>query len=212
MNKEFIKSIRYYLIAFVFLFLLSIIFSLFASEFVLEIDNTVSSFLSTYVVRDSFTSFFKVVTNMGSVYFYVALIILFIIVLKNKKIPLLMSVNLAFAYLLNNVIKITLRRERPLINLIEKPSGYSFPSGHAMCSVAFYGLLIYIINKKIKSKSLKPFLNILLTIIVLLIVFSRIYLNVHYFADIIFGSIFGFLALKITIEYDKLYSVIGEEK
>ena len=210
MNKEFLKSIRYYLIAFAFLFILSIICSIFASDFVLKIDNAVSDFLTNYVVNKNLTSFFKIFTNLGSVNFYIILIIFFIIIFKNKKIPLLITINLAYTYLLNNIAKITLRRERPLINLIEKPSGYSFPSGHAMCSVAFYGMLIYIINKKIKRRNIKVILNTMLTLTVLLIVFSRIYLNVHYFADILFGCLFGFLALKITIEYDKLYNVIGD--
>ena len=210
MYKEFLKSIKYYLLAFIILFILSIIFSVFFSVSILKIDDAAHEFINAHIVNDTLTNFFKVITHFGSVYFYLALIALFLVIIKNRKISLLISINLVYTWILNNIIKNVLRRERPLINLITKPMGFSFPSGHAMCSIAFYGMLIYIINKKIKNKKIVLLLDIFLSLIILLIVFSRIYLNVHYTTDILFGCLFGFLSLKISISYGKLYNVIGD--
>ncbi|HVX24951.1 MAG TPA: phosphatase PAP2 family protein [Parafilimonas sp.] len=77
--------------------------------------------------------------------------------------------------------------------------GLSFPSGHAIMSVTFYGLLIYIIAQTIKQKPLKWSLIISLCIFVQLIGFSRVYLRVHYASDVAVGYITGLLWLFISL-------------
>jgi len=78
--------------------------------------------------------------------------------------------------------------------------GLSFPSGHAIMSVTFYGLIIYIISKTINNWHLKWSLIISLCIFMQLIGFSRVYLRVHYASDVAVGYITGFLWLKISLK------------
>ena len=77
-----------------------------------------------------------------------------------------------------------------------------------MCALSFYGIVIYTINKKIENKRLKLILNIIMYTLLITILLSRIYLNVHFFTDVVMGSIFGYLVLKMFIEYDKIKNII----
>ena len=97
------------------------------------------------------------------------------------------------------LLKYLFHRKRPLYPL-ETAKGLSFPSGHAIMSVTFYGLLIYIIAQTIKDKPFKWSLIISLCIFVQLIGFSRVYLRVHYASDVAVGYITGFLWLQISLK------------
>jgi undecaprenyl-diphosphatase len=93
------------------------------------------------------------------------------------------------------LLKTLFSRQRPNIPLLEPALGYSFPSGHSMMSFAFYGLLIYLCYKYIENRVVKTVLIILLILLIHLIGFSRIYLRVHYFSDVLAGFSVGILWL-----------------
>lgn len=97
------------------------------------------------------------------------------------------------------LLKYLFKRKRPPYPL-EAAKGLSFPSGHAIMSVTFYGLLIYVISQTIKTKLLKWSLIISLNIFIQLIGFSRVYLRVHYASDVAVGYITGFLWLIISLK------------
>lgn len=82
--------------------------------------------------------------------------------------------------------------------------GYSFPSGHSMVSMAFYGFLIYLIYNNIKNKYIKWILICSLSILIILIGISRIYLGVHYTSDVLAGFL-------ISISYLVIYTRIVKE-
>lgn len=149
------------------------------------------------IVNDRNTSIFKFITYLGSAYVVISLIILGFILIKNKKYSLFMSINLISITLLQFILKNIYSRGRPIdISLIEE-SGYSFPSGHSLTAMAFYGLLIYYIYKSNINKNKKIVLEILLSIIILLIGLSRIYLGVHYFTDVVGAFSFSICYLII---------------
>jgi undecaprenyl-diphosphatase len=93
--------------------------------------------------------------------------------------------------------------------VIDDVSGFSFPSGHALISVVFYGLFIHMVWHEVKTKWLRTALITVLGILILLIAFSRIYLRVHYASDVIAGIAVGFiwlvLALRIVHRVEKRY-------
>jgi undecaprenyl-diphosphatase len=103
--------------------------------------------------------------------------------------------------LLMLVLKKLFRRKRPLEPLLHAVRGLSFPSGHAIMSVSFFGLLIYIINNTVADSSVVTVLTVLLVILIFLIGFSRIYLRVHYASDVLSGFIIGtaWLLISLTI-------------
>lgn len=149
------------------------------------------------IVNDRNTSIFKFITYLGSAYVVISLTILGFILIKNKKYSLFMSINLISITLLQFILKNIYSRERPIdISLIEE-SGYSFPSGHSLTAMAFYGLLIYYIYKSNINKNKKIVLEILFSIIILLIGLSRIYLGVHYFTDVVGAFSFSICYLII---------------
>ena len=109
-------------------------------------------------------------------------------------------INLIIVTLLNQGMKFILQRPRPTEYRIIEETGYSFPSGHSMVSMAFYGLLIYLIYKHIENKYLKWLLISILSLLIVLIGFSRIYLGVHYVGDVIAGFLFSIAYLILFIK------------
>lgn len=74
-----------------------------------------------------------------------------------------------------------------------------------MASLAFYGLLIYFIYKSNLNKKIKNLLIILLSILIILIGLSRIYLGVHYATDIISGFLLSTIFLIVFTHFTKKY-------
>lgn len=99
---------------------------------------------------------------------------------------------------LNLLLKHFYHRPRPLLPLTSA-SGLSFPSGHAMISASFYGLLIYLCWRHVDNRSLRWLLTVLLTALILLIGLTRVYLRVHYASDVLAGFAAGGLWLLIAI-------------
>lgn len=97
--------------------------------------------------------------------------------------------------LLNVGIKQLVERERPRLLEAVEAHGYSFPSGHAMISLVCYGLLVYFIAKKIKSRKTVIALQICAAILIFFIGSSRYIIRVHYFTDVFAGFVFGFTFL-----------------
>ena len=128
--------------------------------------------------------------------------IIALIVIKNRKIGASIAVNLASSAFVNHLIKEIVQRPRPPIELrMVEESSFSFPSGHAMTSTAFYGLIIYFVFKNVKDKKVRNTICITLSILVFFIGISRIYLGVHYASDVVAGFAFGIVYLVLYITF-----------
>ena len=110
-------------------------------------------FVSTYLIHDSITGFVKMITWCGSATCLILLTIVLFAFIKNKKTGILIGTNLVIITILNQIFKFILQRPRPTEFRIIDETGYSFPSGHSMISMAFYGFLIYLIYKNIKNNA-----------------------------------------------------------
>ncbi len=139
----------------------------------------------------------KFITNFGGAICLIIISILSLIIVKNKKIGVAINLNLAIQTVLNFVLKNILQRPRPIEYRIIDEVGYSFPSGHSMASMAFYGFIIYLIYKNVKNKYLKWFLITVLGILIASIGFSRIYLGVHYTSDVLAGFLLAIAYLMV---------------
>ena len=155
--------------------------------------------ISTFLISDFVTPIAKFITNFGgAIFLSIATVMLFLLI-KNKKIGLSIISNIVIIIVLNQLLKRILQRPRPTEFRIVEETGYSFPSGHSMVSMAFYGYLIYLIYRYIKNKYVKWTLITILSILICLIGISRIYLGVHYTSDVLGGFLLSISYLVIYI-------------
>ena len=156
-------------------------------------------FISTFLISDFATPIAKFITNFGGAIFIAVVAIFLAIIIKKKKIGISILANLVIITGLNQLFKRILQRPRPTEYRIIQETGYSFPSGHSMISMAFYGYLIYLIYKHVKNKYIKWISISLLSILICLIGISRIYLGVHYTSDVLGGFLISISYLVIYI-------------
>jgi membrane-associated phospholipid phosphatase len=129
----------------------------------------------------------------------IGILLTYFIIRKKKWLAIRTAVVLLSSLLLMSLLKRLIHRQRPADPLVEGITNFSFPSGHAFMSVAFYGLLIWLSAHYIRNKWLQRAVNTSLVLIILLIGFSRIYLRVHYATDVIAGLSIGFVWLSFCL-------------
>lgn len=168
-------------------------------------------FISTYLIHPSLTPIVKIITWFGSATCLLPLTIILLILIKNKKIGILIGTNLITITILNQALKFIVQRPRPTEFRLINESGYSFPSGHSMISMAFYGFLIYLMNKYIQNKGLKITLILLLSSLIVMIGISRIYLGVHYTSDVCAGFLISVAYLILYINLIQKF-ILDKEK
>ncbi|WP_066830006.1 phosphatase PAP2 family protein [Rufibacter ruber] len=148
------------------------------------------------------TSFMYFVTFFGSknflIYGSLGLALLFLLFQRWRFYSLKVVAISATTTLFNQTMKWLFNRPRPETAFLEQ-SGNSFPSGHAMIGGAFWGLLVYLIWTNVRQKWLRWLLSGLLVCWILLIGFSRVYLNVHYASDVLAGWGAGLFWLMIAL-------------
>ena len=153
-------------------------------------------------VSDSTTKAMEFITFFGSHYFLIpANIILcaFFLLRKKSRYSIKISAIALSSLLIMLGLKLLFNRHRPLIPLLEPARGLSFPSGHAFMSTCFYGLLMIIIWKEERPHPVLKWVLLLLVITLLIFIgFSRIYLRVHYFTDVVAGFCIGFFWLFLS--------------
>ena len=198
-TKEFIKKNLKWIILFICLIgFLALAEDVFNKE-IMNGDIIGYKIISTFLISDFTTPIAKFITNFGGVIFLLVLPITLFILIKNKKIGFSIFLNLVIITVLNQLLKSILQRPRPTEFRIIEETGYSFPSGHSMISMAFYGYLIYLIYKYVKNKYVKWISIIILSILICSIGISRIYLGVHYTSDVLGGFFISISYLVIYI-------------
>ena len=109
---------------------------------------------------------------------------------------------LAGAFLVNPIIEASLKglvgRERPDIARLVTGDGPSFPSGHVLATVGFYGVLGLIAWRSSTKRSLGVGALAASAIVIALVGFSRIYLGVHWMSDVVGGFLVGAVFVLAT--------------
>ena len=208
------------MVAVLALFLLSLIAFVYMVRrvFVLQnnaFDQKVFDYLENYVTPTN-NKIMTFITFLGKHEFLIPanliLIGYFLFVRKHRwysiKVPAIALSSLALMFILKNLFG----RERPLIPLLQSANGLSFPSGHALMSMTFYGLLIYITYHTVKDNRLKWSIITFFLILVLLISFSRIYLRVHYTSDVLAGIAMGTIWIVFALKVLKRIEKQGKKK
>lgn len=165
----------------------------------LNIDKTAYEIIRNINKSGNLINVAIIITNCANKYWLIIFSLFFLLLLKDKKISFAILLNLLLSAVSNHTLKHIIRRQRPNENYLILEKGYSTPSGHSMVGMAFYGFLIYIIFKKVNNKYIKSILIILLSLLIISIGISRIYLGVHYFSDVIAGFLFAIIYLIVFI-------------
>jgi undecaprenyl-diphosphatase len=144
--------------------------------------------------------FFRLLTHLGAPLTFVVLSLVGITVLwlmRRYIYAIYLLIVVLSSWTINDLLKIYFARPRPPGEALTIATGYSFPSGHAMVSIAFYGFLAYLAftqgGKRGKLAAGE------LACLIFLIGLSRVYLNVHYPSDVLGGWLLGLLILLISI-------------
>ena len=127
-------------------------------------------------------------------------------ILKDRERSFCYISNLIVIGGMNWLIKHIIQRPRPELSLrLVEENSYSFPSGHAMVTTAFYGMIMYYVWNNVKNKMLRNIICSLLLLLIVLIAFSRVYLCVHYLSDVIAGSLISIAYLIVAVEVAKRF-------
>jgi undecaprenyl-diphosphatase len=159
---------------------------------------------------ETLTILAKAVTFCGNTKTVGALCILLIILPGRLKVGLPVALATGLGSGCHYVLKELIERPRPdTANLFIEVDGFSFPSGHANGGLIFYVFLMVLVGRVLilqNNRLAAALLRILLSILVALIGFSRIYLGVHYPSDILGGWLLGsaLLILFFTL-YDRAW-------
>lgn len=194
------KKNRIFITILIIIFFL--LFILVKTEILLKLDINILEYIKNFRSK-SLTSFMKFYTEfaVNKLIFLIAALLLF--TNFNDKIKTLAILNSIFVVASNKVLKLIFRISRPAGFMLIKEDGYSFPSGHSTIAASFYLLLMYLVYINIKNKYLKYSLITVLSIMILLVGFSRMYLGVHYPSDVLAGYLAGLILLLIEIEFLK---------
>lgn len=205
---EKIKQHKIPIIIILLLILIIIITIKVMSNRTLLIDTLAYKALVEKLRNPTLTPIMKSITKLSNTTVIVTIAIILTICIKNKKIALTIPINLMIIAIINQTLKLIFQRPRPLGYRLLEIGGYSFPSGHAMASTAFYGLLIYLSYKLIKNKKLRTLSIIANLLIIILVGISRIYLGVHYCSDVLVGAAISIIYLVFYTKLLKKYEII----
>lgn len=127
----------------------------------------------------------------GQVTIPILIVIAGILIYRNQvAAALILAIGLGGSWLLNGIFKSFFRRKRPdLWASSKRPMDYSYPSGHSMSAISFYGLLAAIL-----TQSMGIPIAITATLaggLTLGVGFSRMYFGVHWPTDVLSGWIAG---------------------
>lgn len=104
--------------------------------------------------------------------------------------------------IVNAIVKDYIKRPRPTVDLVDVfriLDSYSFPSGHVMFYVGFFGFLWFLAYTLLKRSWLRTSLPIVLGIFIALVGVSRMYLGQHWASDVLGAYLLGSLTLVVNI-------------
>jgi membrane-associated phospholipid phosphatase len=175
-----------------------------------KFDDAVSSFVVSFR-SESLTPFFRFMTEVGDRFAYIVITIALGAYLflrhKNWKFIGQTVLVLLLSTLTNILLKSVINRQRPSHEHLVQVTTLSFPSGHSMSAMAFYGFLTYLTVVSKIPLTFKIMLVILLVLTILSVGISRIYLGVHFPSDVAAGFVGGLIfsmlrKRKSAMEFD----------
>lgn len=183
-------------------------------NFIFYVDAIANTFFINLVQQENFLyEIFKFITFFGSFEFVSIFLILFsLYYLYEERFKLFgkYSKKLLFPLFSSLIISFMVSYFLKYYFLTPGPAGRtllefdpSFPSAHAATSVAFFGVIYFLYNKKIKNKNERRVFLLLILFMVFLVGLSRLVLDVHFLSDVLVGYIVGLFGLYCAILLSK---------
>jgi undecaprenyl-diphosphatase len=157
-------------------------------------DHAVDSLLQPLRSNETVAQVMLVATYLGNPEIIIALelcLLAFILVVHRKRIATLFLGGIIVGEVCSLFFKSLLERARPEVIFHVSRHGFSFPSGHALLGMVFYGCLGFFAAHLAKTKTQKIIISSITAIIIFFIGISRIYLGVHWASDVLGGWTLG---------------------
>lgn len=169
--------------------------------YIFSFDRTVIEAVRIHT-SDSLSRIMMIVTELGAMPFYVVFggIITIICCFRRHILEgIMLVVCSGGSGLMTLVIKSIVMRIRPDMMPVIIETGYSFPSGHSVTAVCFYGYLAFLCYRYGRSMWIRRGGIVINAMMIVLIGISRIYLGVHYPTDVLGGYIGGIMWFGMSL-------------
>lgn len=156
------------------------------------------------VASDGLTTFFQLVSLLGSYLGFVLLLICFLVL--NRRLALTFSISFLGGVGFNYILKTLIARPRPyvahpeILNLTQTV-GHAMPSSHALCCVIIGVFICYAVFKYSKNWAWRTLAIVGSSVLIVLTCLSRLYLGMHYLTDILVGIAIASIICSIAILY-----------
>lgn len=181
--RENLRAILVVVAAVVFLVLLGSV----AEGQIMRLDTLAQRLFVDTLRSDALTPVMEGFTTLGTVVVLLVMTAIIAALAPGKAPGLCVSINLVCVVVLNQLLKFIVQRPRPDGFRLVAESGYSFPSGHSMVAMAFFGLLIWMVWHYHKKDAMRVVWCVLFGLVAIMVGVSRIYLGVHYASDVLAG-------------------------
>lgn len=165
----------------------------------MRIDGLCHSLFVEKLRSPALTVVMKAVSNLASVPFIAGTLLTAFVWAPCRLQVILIAINVGTISAIDQLLKVLVHRSRPRGFCLVDAPGLSFPSGHSMAAVAFYGYGIWLVQSSACGISPSVLVNMALVCVILTIGVSRIYLGVHYASDVLGGFCLAFVWLVLFV-------------
>lgn len=141
----------------------------------------------------------KAVSNLASLPFIVGVLVAAILRAPCRPHVILAAVNVGAISAIDQLLKVLVRRPRPQGFRLVEAQGLSFPSGHSMAAMAFYGYGIWLVRCGVCGLPFGAAIEVAIACVILAVGVSRVYLGVHYTSDVLGGFCLSFTWLILFV-------------
>lgn len=157
------------------------------SDDIFRLDSAAYSFFVMRLRRSWLTSIMEGFSSLSSPIVIAGMFLMVVAFAPGRRPGMCAALNLVCVVLINQVLKYIVQRPRPDGFRLISEVGYSFPSGHSMVSMAFYGLCAWMVWTYERDRIVRWACCLSFAVTVFVVGMSRVYLGVHYASDVVAG-------------------------
>jgi undecaprenyl-diphosphatase len=179
----------------------------------LRFDQAIRSWVHQFA-STGMTRAMHAISLLGYEILLVEVVIAFMVFAKFrwKRAALWLAIAMIGSVLLDLALKYAYHRVRPAAFFGSPAKYYSFPSGHALSSLCFYGVMAGLLSARTKSAWLRVVIWVIAAVLIVAVGISRIYLGVHYPSDVLAGYLAATVWVGAVIVFDHVRKVRSSRK